>query len=85
MLITLFGGFAQAESESLSKNVAWGKRKRGRTELGEYSGKFVLAELLACGECGSPHKRVTWAGNGIKRIVWRCVFRLEFGTKYCAI
>ena len=26
-LITLFSGFAQAESESLSKNVAWGWRK----------------------------------------------------------
>ena len=26
-LITLFSGFAQAESESLSKNVAWGKAK----------------------------------------------------------
>ena len=26
-LITLFSGFAQAESESLSKNVAWGKQK----------------------------------------------------------
>lgn len=26
-LITLFSGFAQAESESLSKNVAWGHRK----------------------------------------------------------
>ncbi len=26
-LITLFSGFAQAESESLSKNVTWGKRK----------------------------------------------------------
>ena len=26
-LITLFSGFAQAESESLSKNVTWGKQK----------------------------------------------------------
>ncbi len=26
-MITLFSGFAQAESESLSKNVAWGKQK----------------------------------------------------------
>jgi DNA invertase Pin-like site-specific DNA recombinase len=26
-LMTLFSGFAQAESESLSKNVVWGKRK----------------------------------------------------------
>ena len=36
-----------------------------------------------CGECGTPYKRCTWARNGKKRIVWRCVSRLEFGTKYC--
>ena len=33
--------------------------------------------------CGSPYKRVTLARYGKKRIVWRCVSRLEFGTKYC--
>ena len=44
---------------------------------------YALTELLVCGECGSPYKRVTWARNGKKRIVWRCVSRLEFGTKYC--
>ena len=173
-LITLFSGFAPAESESLSKNVAWGKaksaeagkvtfqykkmlgyrkgadgqpeivpeeaevikriyhryldgctlgqikreldednvptaqgvefwspaiihniltnekyigdallQKSGKTELGKYSGKYALTELLVCGECGSPYKRVTWARNGKKRIVWRCVSRLEFGTQYC--
>ena len=30
-----------------------------------------------------PIKRCTWARNGVKRIVWRCVSRLEFGKKYC--
>lgn len=58
-------------------------QKSGKTELGKYSGKYALTELLVCGECGSPYKRVTWARNGEKRIVWRCVSRLEFGTKYC--
>ena len=58
-------------------------QKSGKTELGKYSGKYALTELLVCGECGSPYKRVTWARNGKKRIVWRCVSRLEFGAKYC--
>ena len=58
-------------------------QKSGKTELGKYSGKYALTELLVCGECGSPYKRVTWARDGKKRIVWRCVSRLEFGTKYC--
>ena len=58
-------------------------QKSGKTEMGKYSGKYALTELLVCGECGSPYKRVTWARNGKKRIVWRCVSRLEFGTQYC--
>ena len=58
-------------------------QKHGKTEQGKYSAKYALTELLVCGECGSPYKRCTWARNGKKRIVWRCVSRLEFGTKYC--
>ena len=58
-------------------------QKTGKTEQGKYSAKYALSELLVCGECGTPYKRCTWARNGKKRIVWRCVSRLEFGTKYC--
>ena len=58
-------------------------QKTGKTEQGKYSAKYSLSELLVCGECGTPYKRCTWARNGKKRIVWRCVSRLEFGTKYC--
>ena len=58
-------------------------QKSAKTELGKYSAKYALSELLVCGECGTPYKRCTWARNGKKRIVWRCISRLEFGTKYC--
>ena len=58
-------------------------QKTAKTEQGKYSAKYALSELLICGECGTPYKRCTWARNGKKRIVWRCVSRLEFGTKYC--
>ncbi len=76
--------FAQVQEE-LTRRSSKRKllQKSGKTELGKYSGKYALTELLVCGECGSPYKRVTWARNGKKRIVWRCVSRLEFGTKYC--
>lgn len=76
--------FAQVQAE-LTRRSSKRKvlQKSGKTELGKYSGKYALTELLVCGECGSPYKRVTWARNGKKRIVWRCVSRLEFGTKYC--
>lgn len=58
-------------------------QKSGKTEQGKYSAKYALSERFVCGECGSPYKRCTWARNGVKRIVWRCVSRLEFGKKYC--
>ena len=58
-------------------------QKTAKTEQGKYSAKYALSELLICGECGTPYKRCTWARNGKKRIVWRCISRLEFGTKYC--
>ena len=33
--------------------------------------------------CGSPYKRVTWNIHGRKEIVWRCVNRVTYGTKFC--
>jgi DNA invertase Pin-like site-specific DNA recombinase len=65
-----------------------GKRKvreKGvKTQQGKYSGKYALTELLVCGECGKPYRRCTWSKNGQKKVVWRCVSRLDFGKKYCA-
>lgn len=55
-----------------------GKRRRGR-----YNSKYALSERLVCGNCGSPYKRVTWNIHGRKQIVWRCVNRIEYGTKFC--
>lgn len=53
------------------------------TSLGKYSGKYALSELLICAECGSPYKRKTWTKGDEKRIYWRCLSRIEHGTKYC--
>jgi len=58
-------------------------QKKTKTENGKYSGKYALSELLVCGECGTAYRRVTWSRDGVKRIVWRCLNRLEFGTKFC--
>lgn len=54
------------------------------TEQGKYSGKFALTELLVCGECGSPYRRITWTKKGKSRKVWRCLSRVEHGTQYCS-
>ncbi len=55
----------------------------GVSEQGKYSSKYALTELLVCGECGTPYRRVVWTQTGVKRPVWRCVSRLEHGSKYC--
>lgn len=63
-----------------------GKRKvSDKTVTGQsrYSGRYALTELLICGNCGTSYKRVTWSKRGKKKIVWRCVSRLDYGTKYC--
>lgn len=63
-----------------------GKRKvadKTKTELSKYSSKYALSELLICGVCGSHYRRVTWSRNGVKKVVWRCISRLEHGKKYC--
>jgi len=64
-----------------------GKRKvkqvGTKTEQGKYSSKYALTELLICGECGTPYRRCTWTVQGKKKIVWRCINRLDYGKKYC--
>ena len=54
-----------------------------RTKLSKYSGKYALSEILCCGNCGTPYRRCTWSKNGRKKIVWRCISRLDYGKKYC--
>ncbi len=53
------------------------------TEQSKYSGKYALTDLLVCGECGRQYRRKTWSRNGIKKIVWRCLSRIEHGTTFC--
>ena len=67
-LITLFSGFAQAESESLSKNVKWGKQKSA--EAGNVT--FQYKKLLGYrrGEDGKP-KIVPEEAKTVRRIFRR--------------
>lgn len=65
-----------------------GKRKvkfvGTKTEQGKYSSKYALTELLICGECGTPYRRCTWTTREkTKKVVWRCISRLDYGKKYC--
>lgn len=59
--------------------------KKSKTAKGVYSSKYALTELLVCGECGTHYRRTTWNNTkkGEKKIVWRCINRLEHGKKVC--
>lgn len=41
-MIALYGSFAQAESESISKNVSWGKEKAYREGKVQFQYKYLL-------------------------------------------
>lgn len=58
-------------------------KKNAPTGKSCYASKYALSERLVCGECGTLYRRCTWSRNGKKRVVWRCVSRLDYGTKYC--
>ena len=77
--------FARVQEELARRS---GKRKvkqvGTKTEQGKYSSKYALTELLICGECGTPYRRCTWTTpDKQKKIVWRCINRLDYGKKYC--
>ena len=57
--------------------------RKAKTEQGKYSSKYALTELLVCGECKSAYRRCTWTASGKKKIVWRCINRIEYAKKYC--
>lgn len=75
--------FNRTQEELSRRNaIAPKSAKNALTATGKYS-KYALTEVMICGECGSRYKRVTWSRNGKKKIVWRCISRLDYGIKYC--
>ena len=76
--------FARVQEELARRNGKLKVKQVGtKTEQGKYSSKFALTELLVCGECKTPYRRCTWTVKGKKKIVWRCISRLDYGKKYC--
>lgn len=65
------------------KSKSPASQKKVRTNRGRYTSQYAFSERLICGECGCYYRRVTWNIRGKKKIVWRCINRLEFGKKYC--
>ena len=74
---------AQAELACRSAGKSPSK-KNAPTGRSRYSSKYALSDRLYCGECGTRYQRCTWRNrDGSKRIVWRCVSRVDYGNKYC--
>lgn len=71
---------AEQARRSSAKSPSVKNSPTGRTS---YASKYALSERLVCGECGTLYRRCTWSRNGQKKVVWRCVSRLDYGTKYC--
>ena len=57
---------------------------RKKNQKSRYSSTYALTGMLICGKCGQEYRRVTWARNGKKKVVWRCSNRLTNGVKKCA-
>ena len=69
----------QAEMErrsNLQKESTDGKAKSRYNSKG-------LSGFIVCEECGRNYSRTTWSRNGQKKIVWRCINRLEHGKRIC--
>ena len=60
-----------------------GTSKSAPTGRSKYSGKYILTNLMFCGHCGTGYRRCVWNKGGVKRAVWRCGSRLDYGSKYC--
>ena len=76
--------FDAVQAEMARRNAGKSpSKKTAPTGKSAYTSKYALSERLVCGECGTLYRRCTWAKRGRKQVVWRCVSRLDYGTKYC--
>ena len=75
--------FNKVQEELLRRNTIVPKNaNKAISAQGRYS-RYALTEIMHCDECGSRYKRCTWAKKGVRKIVWRCMSRIEHGTQYC--
>lgn len=76
--------FYKVQEEIMRRSAKTSNKPKNKIiNKGRYSSKYALTDLLFCGECGTKYRRTTWARKGTKKIVWRCINRLEYGKKYC--
>ena len=75
--------FYEVQEEMKRRTASRSPSTKSATGRTSYASKYALSERLVCGECGTLYRRCTWTNRGKKKVVWRCVSRLDYGTKYC--
>ena len=76
--------FDAVQTEMARRNAGKSPSKKNAiTGMTSYASRYALSERLVCGECGTLYRRCTWSRQSKKRVVWRCVSRMDYGTKYC--
>ena len=67
--------------EEMEKRARFVSNEDGTLETrgSKYNGKYLLGNLLVCGDCGMSYRRRTERG----KIVWRCATRIEKGRQAC--
>lgn len=75
--------FDRVQVEIAKRNNLRTTSEKCITKRAKYSSQYALTGIVVCNECGSKYRRTTWTSRGKKRAVWRCMNRLEHGTKYC--
>lgn len=67
--------------EEMVKSLRFVRKEDGSVEASgsKYNGKYILGNLLVCGDCGASFRRRTERG----KVVWRCATRIEKGKEAC--
>ena len=67
--------------EEMAKRSRLISKEDGSVEAsGKYNGKYLLGNLLVCGDCGASYRRRTKRG----KVAWRCATRIEKGKEACS-
>jgi site-specific DNA recombinase len=68
--------------DEMAKRARLISREDGTIETSgsKYNGKYLMGNLLVCGDCGASYRRRTERG----KVVWRCATRIEKGKNSCS-
>ena len=75
--------FKQVQSEMAKRRSRPRVSDKTITAKGKFSGKYPFSDFLVCDSCGNHFRRCMWISGGKKKIMWRCISRIEHGASVC--